>query len=92
MATPPEQDEYAPILPGAGGSDYERYLRTDELLALQKGPDEWVHLVLFLVVAYSAPRLRFKERPVLDSFTSAMHFATSAHVNAAPPAVAARSE
>ncbi|MDM8084470.1 prenyltransferase [Cellulomonas cellasea] len=30
--------------------------------------------VLFLVVAYSAPGLRFKERPVLDSFTSAMHF------------------
>jgi tryptophan 2,3-dioxygenase len=36
-------DEYAPILPGPGESDYERYLRTDELLALQKGPDEWVH-------------------------------------------------
>jgi tryptophan 2,3-dioxygenase len=32
-----------PILPGAGGSDYERYLRTDDLLALQKGSDEWVH-------------------------------------------------
>src|SRR5882757_4330201 len=32
-----------PILPGAGGSDYERYLRTDDLLALQKGADEWVH-------------------------------------------------
>ncbi len=32
-----------PVLPGEGGSDYERYLRTDELLALQKGPDEWVH-------------------------------------------------
>ncbi|MGW6130426.1 prenyltransferase [Cellulomonas sp. NPDC055163] len=31
-------------------------------------------LVVFLVVAYSAPRLRFKERPVLDSVTSAMHF------------------
>ncbi len=31
-------------------------------------------LVVFLVVAYSAPRLRFKERPFLDSFTSAMHF------------------
>ena len=31
-------------------------------------------LVLFLVVAYSAPVLRFKERPVLDSLTSAMHF------------------
>jgi tryptophan 2,3-dioxygenase len=32
-----------PILPGKGGSDYERYLRTDDLLALQKGADEWVH-------------------------------------------------
>lgn len=31
-------------------------------------------LVLFLVIAYSAPVLRFKERPVLDSLTSAMHF------------------
>ena len=31
-------------------------------------------VVLFLVVAYSAPGLRFKERPVLDSLTSAMHF------------------
>ncbi|MCC2316156.1 prenyltransferase [Cellulomonas xiejunii] len=31
-------------------------------------------LVLFDVVAYSAPRLRFKERPVLDSFSSAVHF------------------
>ena len=31
-------------------------------------------LFLFLVVAYSAPVLRFKERPVLDSVTSAMHF------------------
>ena len=41
MATEP--DEYAPILPGPGESDYERYLRTDELLALQKGADEWVH-------------------------------------------------
>jgi tryptophan 2,3-dioxygenase len=36
-------DEFAPILDGPGGSDYERYLRTDELLSLQKGPDEWVH-------------------------------------------------
>jgi tryptophan 2,3-dioxygenase len=32
-----------PILPGPGASDYERYLRTDELLSLQKGPDERVH-------------------------------------------------
>jgi tryptophan 2,3-dioxygenase len=32
-----------PVLPGPAGSDYENYLRTDELLALQKGPDEWAH-------------------------------------------------
>jgi tryptophan 2,3-dioxygenase len=38
-----ETDEFAPILDGPGASDYERYLRTDELLALQKTPDEWVH-------------------------------------------------
>lgn len=31
-------------------------------------------VVVFLVIAYSAPVLRFKERPVLDSATSAMHF------------------
>ncbi|WP_307175259.1 prenyltransferase [Demequina sp. NBRC 110054] len=32
-------------------------------------------VVLFAVVAYSAPGLRFKERSFLDSFTSAVHFA-----------------
>jgi len=37
-----EQD-IGPILPGPGTSDYERYLRTDELLALQKPPEERVH-------------------------------------------------
>jgi tryptophan 2,3-dioxygenase len=31
------------ILPGPGASDYERYLRTDELLALQKRPEEMNH-------------------------------------------------
>jgi 4-hydroxybenzoate polyprenyltransferase len=31
-------------------------------------------VVLFAVVAYSAPGLRFKERPVLDSVTSSAHF------------------
>jgi tryptophan 2,3-dioxygenase len=36
-------DDFAPILPGAGASDYERYLRTDELLALQKQPEERAH-------------------------------------------------
>jgi tryptophan 2,3-dioxygenase len=38
-----DEEEFKPILPGEGASDYERYLRTDELLALQKAPDEWVH-------------------------------------------------
>ena len=32
-----------PILPGTAASDYERYLRTDELLALQKRPEEMLH-------------------------------------------------
>jgi tryptophan 2,3-dioxygenase len=32
-----------PILPGKGASDYERYLRTDELLALQKKSEELLH-------------------------------------------------
>ena len=36
-------DEFAPILPGPGASDYERYLRTDELPALQKTPEERAH-------------------------------------------------
>jgi tryptophan 2,3-dioxygenase len=31
------------VLPGSGASDYERYLRTDELLALQKTSEERVH-------------------------------------------------
>jgi tryptophan 2,3-dioxygenase len=32
-----------PILPGTAATDYERYLRTDELLSLQKTPEEVVH-------------------------------------------------
>ncbi|HXY04432.1 MAG TPA: tryptophan 2,3-dioxygenase family protein [Terriglobales bacterium] len=32
-----------PILPGKGNSDYERYLRTDELLSLQKPAGEMLH-------------------------------------------------
>jgi tryptophan 2,3-dioxygenase len=37
------EDLTQPVLPGPGESDYERYLRTDELLALQKTPDEQAH-------------------------------------------------
>jgi tryptophan 2,3-dioxygenase len=39
-----QADDYSqPILGGEGASDYERYLRTDELLALQKTPAEQAH-------------------------------------------------
>ncbi|MEX2210891.1 MAG: tryptophan 2,3-dioxygenase family protein [Gaiellaceae bacterium] len=41
MAT--EAEDFQPVLPGKGGSDYERYLRTDELLELQKTPEERAH-------------------------------------------------
>jgi tryptophan 2,3-dioxygenase len=37
------EDFSQPILPGDAPSDYERYLRTDELLALQKAPEEQSH-------------------------------------------------
>ncbi len=43
MATHEAEDFSQPVLEGRGASDYERYLRTDELLALQKTADEWVH-------------------------------------------------
>ena len=36
-------DPTVPVLPGPAASDYERYLRTDELLSLQKPPEERVH-------------------------------------------------
>ncbi len=44
------------VLDGQGGSDYERYIRTDELLALQKGPQEWIHRdeLLFTVTHQSS--------------------------------------
>jgi 4-hydroxybenzoate polyprenyltransferase len=34
----------------------------------------WLGFTLAAVLAYSVPKLRFKERPFLDSFTSAVHF------------------
>lgn len=37
------EDMRTPILQGTAGSDYERYLRTEELLALQKPPEEMLH-------------------------------------------------
>jgi tryptophan 2,3-dioxygenase len=43
VATETHEDFSEPILPGPGASDYERYLRTDDLLSLQKSPDEQTH-------------------------------------------------
>jgi tryptophan 2,3-dioxygenase len=43
MATDTDEDFSEPVLPGDAPSDYERYLRTDDLLALQKRPNEQSH-------------------------------------------------
>jgi tryptophan 2,3-dioxygenase len=43
VATETHEDFSEPVLPGKGASDYERYLRTDDLLALQKTPEEQIH-------------------------------------------------
>lgn len=54
------RDEFTkPILLGKGASDYERYLRTDELLALQKPPEELLHKdeMTFMVVHQSSELL-----------------------------------
>ena len=40
----------------------------------------WLAISVFAVIAYSAPGLRFKERPFLDSTTSSLHFVTPAIV------------
>jgi tryptophan 2,3-dioxygenase len=36
-------EDFGPILPGDAASDYERYLRTDELLSLQKPAEDRIH-------------------------------------------------
>ena len=49
-------------------------------LVMLGGPWSWLVLALsvFAVVAYSAPVLRFKERPFIDSMTSSFHFVSPA--------------
>ncbi|SFS09708.1 4-hydroxybenzoate polyprenyltransferase [Agrococcus baldri] len=49
-------------------------------LVVLGGPASWAVLAvsLFAVVAYSAPGLRWKEVPVLDSITSSTHFVSPA--------------
>ena len=55
MATKQSED-FDPVLPGPGESDYERYLRTDELLALQPDPTAAAHRdeLLFTTVHQSS--------------------------------------
>lgn len=50
------------------------------VLVLLGNPLSWLVLALsvFAVIAYSAPGLRFKERPFLDSVTSSTHFVSPA--------------
>ena len=51
----------SPVLEGQGGSDYDRYLRTDELLALQRAPHEQVHRdELLFQVTHQASELWLK--------------------------------
>lgn len=52
------------------------------VLGAAGGPAVWIALAVsaFAVVAYSAPALRFKERPFLDSITSSIHFVSPALV------------
>ncbi|RNE48764.1 prenyltransferase [Corynebacterium alimapuense] len=42
----------------------------------------WLTVAMAAVVAYSAPPMRFKERPLIDSITSSTHFVTPAIVGA----------
>ncbi|MFJ4174766.1 prenyltransferase [Microbacterium sp. NPDC089696] len=54
-------------------------------LVIVGSPASWIWLAVsvFAVIAYSAPGLRFKERPFLDSTTSSLHFVTPAIVGLA---------
>lgn len=49
-------------------------------LVVVGSPPSWLVLAIsvFAVIAYSAPVLRFKERPFLDSLTSSTHFVSPA--------------
>ncbi len=77
MSEPAVHDDLkAPVLPGPGASDYERYLRTDELLALQKTPEERVHHdeLLFQTVHQSSELwLKFAVTEVDEAATALEH-------------------
>jgi 4-hydroxybenzoate polyprenyltransferase len=88
-----ESDLRNPRKGGVEGAVLERSLHRPTLIAvaatnvpflvalvLLGGPASWLALAVsvFAVIAYSAPRLRFKERPFLDSITSSAHFVSPA--------------
>ena len=84
------EDLRKPILPGTGASDYERYLRTDELLSLQKSteqllhPDELtfqvVHQASELIMKGAAWELeRARVKIVADEFAQATRLLRRAH-------------
>ena len=63
-------DPSVPILPGSGASDYERYLRTDELLSLQKPAEDRVHRdeLLFQTVHQTSELwLKFADSEVVEA-------------------------
>ncbi|MEU7618244.1 tryptophan 2,3-dioxygenase family protein [Micromonospora rifamycinica] len=75
--------DQSPVLPGDGTTDYARYMRTDELLDLQRRPDEMLHRdeLLFQVVHQSAELwLKLAEAELTAAIAS---------VTAADPAAAA---
>jgi tryptophan 2,3-dioxygenase len=85
------EDLKKPILPGRGASDYERYLRTDELLALQKRPAELLHKdeLTFQVVHQSSELLlkgaafeleRAREHLSQGDFANAAHLMRRANL------------
>lgn len=57
----PNRQMTEPVLPGSGATDYERYLRTDELLSLQKPPDQRSHSdELMFQIVHQASELLLK--------------------------------
>ncbi|HVH85579.1 MAG TPA: tryptophan 2,3-dioxygenase family protein, partial [Terriglobales bacterium] len=58
---PQNREMTQPVLPGTAATDYERYLRTDELLSLQKQPEERSHPdELMFQVVHQASELLLK--------------------------------
>lgn len=81
-----ERPDTEQVLDGPGGSDYENYIRTDELLALQPEPDTWKHRdeLLFTIVHQSSElwlKLAIAEgRYAIDFVNSGAYYAAARHL------------